>query len=330
MTVAPRSGTLLRAVRSALADGGIEVRDLTVLDDRHADRPVFAGTLLGPRGAEHVVVKRYTGTQASSAATTAHAVAEALWTGSLGRHRPAPGLPRPVAVVASAGLVVAQRIDAPALGARGHLGGSLALATDAARLLADLHASELPASLGVRRRDAAAIVRSVARKVAEIDRPLRATASTIVDRLAALELVEPLVPTHGDFTPRNLLAAPDGLRLIDLDRVRLAARGRDVGYWRAWCWATQLLAGDRPAWDLTAPFVAAYVAAAAAHGPAAPDVPASLGFHTAAGLVRIVHGWSALRGRTDLQLALLGAASAELDGSAPRAPASARCLSRGR
>ncbi|MFZ2504542.1 MAG: phosphotransferase [Nocardioides sp.] len=118
----------------------------------------------------------------------------------------------------------------------------------------------------------------------------------VVDRLAAAghDLPEEeLVVSHGDFSPRNLLQADAGLVLIDFDRVQHASPWRDVGYWTAWLWATAVLGGESPArgWALGETFVAAYRATTGRR----PD-PRQLAWHQAAALVRITHGWGALRG----------------------------------
>ena len=281
-----------------LRDAGMSVESITVLDARHTDRPVFAGVL----GGQAVVLKRYTGPRAASTAQAAHDVATALWNSSFGATRRPPGLPRPIAVVAAAGVVVTERLDGPMLGARGDLGGALTDAPEAAGFLADLHAALLGSVSGgaVRSRGTTAIVRSLRRKVAEPElQTVAAMATQVVDRIEREALpTDAYVPTHGDFTTRNVVVTTTGLCLIDLDRVRLAAPGRDVGYWRAWCWTTQLLAGGEPSWAATEPFVRAY----ADHSPTAAAVlDNSLPHHMAAGLLRIVHGWSALLSRPDLQ-----------------------------
>ncbi|HEX4982706.1 MAG TPA: phosphotransferase [Ilumatobacteraceae bacterium] len=286
---------------------GIFIDAIAELDARHVDRPVFTGELDG----QPVVLKHYSGPHANASAQVAHEVATALWTSSFGATREPPGLPRPVVLAAATGVAVAERLDGPMLGARGDLGGALTHAAEAAHLLADLHTVWLQPLDGItiRERSMSALIRSLRRKVADLEHPDMAevaevaeVAATVVDRIERdAPPTAVLVPTHGDFTPRNLVVTPRGLRMLDLDRVRLAAPDRDVGYWRAWCWATQLLAGDEPSWTATEPFVDAY------HACLPPRVGASDGsspHYVAAALLRIVHGWSALRSRPDLQLVL--------------------------
>ncbi len=284
-----RAPVTARAVARGLRAAGVAVREVTVLSDRHADRPVFAGRLAGAP-----VVVKYHG----AAAGEAFVALQRIWAGPLGPLGRSgavgePGVPRPVALAPAAGLVVMEHLEGPLGSVRG-VPADDALGPAAALLLARLHGT---AAQGWRPRSARGVVRSLLRKVADLERtdpPLAARVAGVVDRLAGRLPVEtePVV-THGDFSPRNLVITPDGPRLIDVDRMRLASPARDVAYWAAWDFATRVLAGLEPTWHPGGVFTAAYLRA---RPEGAAELARSLTFHQAAALVRIVHGWSALQG----------------------------------
>lgn len=306
----------LVATTAQLATDGLAVTDLAVLDARHADRPVLQGMLDG----RAVVVKCH-GDVATAAA--GHRAATQIWCGSSGQGA-AGVVPEPLGWSPTAGAVVSERFAGVALGARGDLGGALDRADDVAHLLARLHGVPAGSDGSIERRDLGGIARSTRRKAASLPAPTDRLALEVADAIAATPHDRDdrddgdgaLVVSHGDFTPRNLLVGPTGeLRLIDLDRVRRAPAGRDVGYWRAWCWATQLMAGAPPRWADTDGFVSAYLGH---RGAAAMPVVDSLHVHTAAGLVRIAHGWSALAVRPDLQDAMVEEAAALVVGDPVR------------
>jgi thiamine kinase-like enzyme len=185
-----------------------------------------------------------------------------------------------------------------------------------AGLLADLHGSvcALP-----RRRDTEALLRSVRRKAADMDRtPLAAAAHRVADRMGDLApglpaSVEGLVPTHGDAAAHNVLRGPAGLQLVDWDRAALASPARDLAYLGAAAWARDLL-GDRPAsWSILTDVVEAY-----ADRREPPD-RATLEWYRAWALVRIAHGWSAFRRAPGLAGVVLDEAAGALHGvSLPR------------
>ena len=77
--------------------------------------------------------------------------------------------------------------------------------------------------------------------------------------------------------------------MIDLDRLQLADPARDVAYYGAWLFVTQLTLGKPASWALGEELAAAYARAR-------PDsiLAPTMAFHRVAALIRIVHGWSAL------------------------------------
>src|SRR5206468_866896 len=94
-----------------------------------------------------------------------------------------------------------------------------------------------------------------------------------------------LVPSHGDFSPRNVLVAPERrLALIDWDRLQCADPARDIAYMGTWCWVSALRQGKVPEWSVLERSVARYNLLR----PRAA-VEMRLSFYIAAGLVRIAH-----------------------------------------
>ena len=263
---------------------------MTVLADRHADRPVRLET----RGAEKVVVKRYL----AGGADTVHADMCALWSSSFGQNRKPPGMPRPIGLDAARAEVEMEYLTGEPIGSRGHLGMSVPLLPEVGRLLADLHGSGVEVT---RHRGPAALLRSARRKVADLDRgtsddPDHRTAVDLAHQVVqVLSAVVPptpeLVVSHGDFSPRNVLLTPSGLALIDFDRLQMAAPERDISYWGAWTWVTQLTSGLQPSWQVADDLALAYTAAR----PLSGITRTTTAFYRALALLRIAHGWSALQ-----------------------------------
>ena len=262
---------------------------MTPLVGLHADRPVHVET----RGAHRVVVKRYV----AGGAAAVYGQMSALWASPFGADRRPPGLPRPTGVNPDRQEVEMQFLPGDPIGSRGDLGLSVQQLPEVARLLADLHSSGVRVD---RRRSPAALLRSSHRKVDELDRTgiersgsaeVAQLARRVVERLAAgLPTPTELVLSHGDFSPRNVLLTPNGLALIDFDRLQMAAPERDISYWGAWTWVTMLTTGRQPSWRVGDDLALAYHR----FRPAAPE-PAPSAFYRAVALLRIAHGWSALQ-----------------------------------
>ncbi len=302
------AGDEVAAVLALLADA-------EVLADNHTDRPVVrASTAAGP-----VVVKCYADLVL---ARDTWCLSQQLWQSAFGEPRSPGGLPRPIALVdlpgtatqAARAAFVMEALDGEPIGARGDLGRSIepAVEMETARLLADLHRSAVEAP---RRRSVSGVVRSLSRKADDDGGRSPSFAATVAEvaALAPAAADRPLVVCHGDFSPRNVLATPAGLRLIDVDRARTSDPARDVAYWGAWAWATLLLRGDEPTWEVGDRFAVAY-----RHAGGVSTTPVAVAFHRAAALVRIAHGWSALQARPDLREAVLAEAR-RIVGTAPAA-----------
>jgi aminoglycoside phosphotransferase (APT) family kinase protein len=263
---------------------------VTPLVGLHADRPVHVET----RGAEKVVVKRYV----AGGAEAVYAQMSALWWSPFGTARRPPGLPCPIGINADRDEVEMQFLPGDPIGSRGDLGLSVQLLPEVARLLADLHGSGVQVD---RRRSPAALLRSSRRKVEELESAgeqahsslVADLAHRVVERLADSVPSSPeLVLSHGDFSPRNVLLTPDGLALIDFDRLQMAAPERDISYWGAWTWVTMLTTGAQPSWQVTDDLASSYNR----FRPISADPePSSAAFYRAVALLRIAHGWSALQ-----------------------------------
>ena len=209
---------------------------------------------------------------------------KALWESSFGARRDPPGLPRPVELLADLGVLLMERIEGRPMvelaGVAPHL------VDGAISLVADLHRSDAQPP---KRRTVRGIVRSVRRKekhVAERAPHLAMSFSAAVDALEAAVLpATELVPSHGDFSLRNVLVGRDRLLLIDLDRVRRSDPLRDVAYLGAWSWAWDIRRGRDGDWSVLEQSVETYRSLRPGQ---APDD--RVAFHVAAGLLRISHG----------------------------------------
>lgn len=259
---------------------------LSRVDTGHPDRPVELHRVDG-----RTIVRKYY----ARGGEDIFATSAALWDSPFGRSRRPPGLARPLGFDPAAGALDSEHIDGAALATRGTLGSAPERLAEVAALSADLHDSGVRVA---RDRRASKLLRSLERKLG--------TGHPLLDRLrlAAPHGREELVANHGDFSPRNILMAPDGLRLIDLDRVQAAGRGRDLAYFGAWCWATQWQRGETPSWALANELDAHYLRLRpnVAHAELAP------GFYRAAALIRIATGWSAFAGDIAARDALLAEA----------------------
>jgi thiamine kinase-like enzyme len=208
----------------------------------------------------------------------------ALWSSSFGERRNPPGLPRPIEYLREPRVLILERVAGRALAEIGE--PDAGAVQDAVRLAAALHGSD---ARPARRRSARGILRSLRRKAERISRLDSALGANVDRVVAALEdsrgIERQLVPCHGDFSPRNVLAGTDRSVLIDWDRFQLADPARDVAYFGTWCWVDRMRRGETPSWSVLEGVTAAYEALR----PGAA-VAARLDYHVAAGLVRIAEG----------------------------------------
>jgi aminoglycoside phosphotransferase (APT) family kinase protein len=205
-----------------------------------------------------------------------------LWDSSFGERRDPPGLARPIEYIGEAGVLVME-----------HLGGRPLLELDylaeehlrqSVELLAALHESD--ARLSSVPRTASRIVKSLRRKEARIAELAPEYAARYGAAVDAVEAAQPgdqeLVCSHGDFSPRNVLAGTGRYALIDWDRLRLADPARDIAHYGAWCWLRALHRRGASDWSALERFVAGYASLR----------PCALGdrldFHRAAALLRMV------------------------------------------
>jgi Ser/Thr protein kinase RdoA (MazF antagonist) len=209
---------------------------------------------------------------------------QALWSSSFGERRDPPGLPRPIEYLREHRVLVLERVAGRALAEMGE--PDAGAVQDAVRLAAALHGSD---ARPTRRRSARGILRSLRRKaerITRLDSMLGAKVERVVDAVEESRRKEhELVPSHGDFSPRNVLVGPDRSVLIDWDRFQLADPARDVAYFGTWCWVDRLRRGETRSWSVLEDAAAAYEALRPES-----DIASRLAFHVAAGLVRIAEG----------------------------------------
>ena len=299
-----------------------------MLSHSHLDRPVC----LDVRDGREVVVKTYV----RGGGSDVYDDMLALWRSPFGRERRPPGLPQPLSVDPATGELVMARAAGRPLGARGDLGDSVLRLPEVAALLADLHASGAKIK---RVRSAARVLASSRRKAARLSAGSvgpRADAGTVVPAAKAavsakanevVELMErccprleALVPSHGDFSPRNILGDDTGVRLIDLDRMQMADPAHDLAYWGAWTWATEAMNDCLPTWQVLDDLVSHYVGYL---GHRSLVTQGNLAFHQAAALLRIVHGWSSLQDMRSVQCMLLDEAMRLVDAATMATPVDA-------
>lgn len=275
-----------------------------MLVGKHLDRPVR----LEVREGREVVVKTYR----RGGSRDVYDQMLALWLSPFGRERRPPGLPQPLSVDVETGELVMARAPGRPLGERGDLGDSVRRLPEVAALLADLHASGVTVK---RVRSADRVLASSRRKAADLSAGSagpRADAAKVAVAAAANKVVglldrcrpkeEALVPSHGDFSPRNILGDVTGVVLVDLDRMQMADPAHDLAYWGAWTWATDAMNGRNPTWELLGDLMSHY---AGQLGDRPRVTGGNLAFHRAAALLRIVHGWSALQELQSVQCFLL-------------------------
>ncbi len=207
----------------------------------------------------------------------------ALWESSFGERRDPPGMARPIEYIDEAGVLVME-----------HLGGRPLVELDhqadeafrnSVELLASLHGSG--AVLTSVARTAPRIVRSLRRKQARIAELAPGYAARYRAAVDAVEDAQPgdreLVCSHGDFSPRNVLAGRERYALMDWDRLKRADPARDVAHYGAWCWLRTLHGSGSYDWSALDRFVAAYESLR----PGAA-LRKRLDFHVAAALLRMV------------------------------------------
>lgn len=179
--------------------------------------------------------------------TQAFENAMAVWDSSFGRHRSRLVVPEPLAHHAEHGILVFARHPGVPLDSQPRPSGDRPALEQAIFLLAELHESD---AQPLTRRSARGIIRSLERRADW----MRDHAPELEDRFhAVIALMErqrkkggDLVPSHGDFSPRNLLVSETGLVVIDWDRFQWAEPARDVVYLGTSDWLDSLRRGRRP------------------------------------------------------------------------------------
>jgi thiamine kinase-like enzyme len=207
----------------------------------------------------------------------------ALWRSSFGERRSPPGLARPIEYLEGVDVLVMEHLGGRPLVELDYLAESAFRSS--VELLAALHGCD--AVLTSLPRSATRIVRSLRRKEARIAELAPEYAAAYRSAVDATEASAPddreLVCSHGDFSPRNVLEAPDRYALIDWDRLKLSDPARDVAHFGAWCWVFSLHRRTVSDWSALDRFATAY---AALRPRSALDE--RIDFHVAAALLRMV------------------------------------------
>jgi aminoglycoside phosphotransferase (APT) family kinase protein len=179
------------------------------------------------------------------------------------------------------GALIMERIEGQPLSELGPLSDSNL--EQSMRLLAELHQCGIEPEL---RRNWRGILRSVKRKaerVAELAPQYSDDIRAVIGRLETTRIRDSeLVCSHGDFSPRNVLASSQRWLLMDWDRLQCADPARDVAFFGTWPWRETLLRGRSP--DRSTLAKAARVYESVRPGC---NLEEQLSFHVAAGLVRV-------------------------------------------
>jgi aminoglycoside phosphotransferase (APT) family kinase protein len=167
----------------------------------------------------------------------------AVWNSSFGAARKPPGLPNPIDCIPELETVIMERVEGKTLAEMGAPEKYFELAVE---LIAALHGSDAVAET---ERGARSVVRSVQRKAEAVAARLPEHTKLVQEAVEAIEANRPkdssLVPSHGDCSPRNVLAG-ERLVFIDWERFQMADPARDVAYFATWAWPDQLKRGRMP------------------------------------------------------------------------------------
>jgi aminoglycoside phosphotransferase (APT) family kinase protein len=185
---------------------------------------------------------------------------------------------------------------------------------NAPTVLADFHSSRVEVP---RLRHPERLLRSLDRKAKQVAPSLNDSFQTVISQcLRPIAPVgDPLVVTHGDFSPRNLLSDGSNLVLIDFDRLQMAGRGRDLGYFGAWVWVTEFMnePTTNPSWAVADELISLYSKLTEI---TESSLRQTAPFYRAAALLRIAQSWSALGDRPDLSRVIIETA-AKVSGEKP-------------
>ncbi len=270
--MSPLSDNAAPALVEALAQRGLTAEPIVLTAHRPDRLSLVVRTTQGGR----VFAKHYP--DGRGAATFDNM--QKLWQSSFGEGRRPPGLPRPLDFYPESGILITEYIEGRSLEEQEH--PKPEVMDDCIRLLAALHLCEAQPDT---RRSSRGIMRSLWRKVERIAELAPSLAPPVRAAVAALEEARrkdsDLVPSHGDFSPRNVLVAKNRLVIVDWDRFQLADPCRDLAYFATWNWRSALLRGLAPDRRGLERAVAIYVSAR----PGA-RIKHQIHFHVAAGLLR--------------------------------------------
>ena len=270
-----------------------------------------------------VVVTGYPGTSG----VAVHTAMTGLWASPLGRgRRGRPGMPEPLRFDVRTGELTVAWVPGTSLADPSTPGAINTRSVEVGTLLADLHGSGVVVD---RVRDRPTLARQVRRQVADVAADTTTLgpvldafveASTAIDR-AWLHDETPRrhLISHGNLSPRTVLANHRGLVLLDFDHLQMAELERDLAMWAARVWVD---AGARDVPDTEA-LLGDLVSGYAATARRVPADRAALEVHLAVALVGVAHGLPSLRrdhfGRIRVLRAATALAERHLELSAARA-----------
>ena len=231
-----------------------------------------------------------------------HAAMTGLWASRLGRgrrgHGGRSGMPEPLAFDVRTGDLTVAWVPGTALSDPSTPGATRSRSVEVGTLLADLHGSGVAVD---RVRDRPTLARAVRRQVADVaadPTTLGHVLDEFVDTSHAIDRAwlhdtapRRHVLSHGNFSPRTVLANHRGLVLLDFDHLQMAELERDLALWAAWVWV------DEGARDLpdTGALLGDLVSGYAATSRRVPADRAALEVHLAVALVGLAHGLPSLR-----------------------------------
>lgn len=266
-SLAPDLGSVLSARGYELEAGDFQVRR----PDREA-LPVRT-----PAGVR-AVAKHYP----HGGGEAAFANAVAVWNSSFGRGRRPTVVPEPLHYEADLSLAVYARLPGTPMETHPLADSAIAQWERVVDLLAELHRSDAQPTT---RRSARGVLRSLDRRLDWIKTHSPEHQSSFEQVLVAMESRRRkgsgLVPSHGDFSIRNILVHEETLVVIDWDRFQWADPARDLAYVATSSWLASVRRGRQPNHALIKRLVRRYESV----NPAS-KVAATMSFYIAAALLR--------------------------------------------
>lgn len=181
----------------------------------------------------------------------AFANAVAVWQSSFGQDRQPLAVPQPLAYEADLALAVFVRHPGAPMEIQRQSETDSSQWEHAIDLLVDLHRSDAKPTT---RRSARGVLRSLLRRLEWIRAHSPAHETVFEKVILAMEARRHkgsgLVPSHGDFSTRNILIHEETMVVIDWDRFQWADPARDLAYLATSNWLAALRRGRKPSHEL--------------------------------------------------------------------------------